>query len=149
MAKISKQKIRGRGPVYSLQEFKDYADNHGGKCLSTIFISIHQPLYWECKEGHRWSACIRVRDEKPTWCLKCSHNHISGDYHRLDLEYCQDVANKYQGKCLSTEYKNMKEPLVWQCQYGHVFSRNLDHVQNQNMWCNKCIKSKKKINLKK
>lgn len=129
---MKKTKVR-----FTLVEFKEYARSKGGQCLSTEFKTIHDKLDWECKEGHQWSAAIRVRTKSPTWCKKCMDKASAGQYHKLNLNDCHDLANKYGGKCLSTEYVNARTKLNWTCSAGHLFSKKYDKVRTGE-WCPDC-----------
>jgi hypothetical protein len=46
------------------------AEEHGGKCLSSLYLNSHSPLKWRCAKGHEWFA--RPSDVKSgDWCLRC------------------------------------------------------------------------------
>lgn len=56
---------------------------------------------------------------------------------KKDLQYCQTLAAKNGGLCLSTEYVNCRTKCKWQCKEGHSWEAVSDHVQ-QGHWCPYC-----------
>jgi hypothetical protein len=56
----------------TIEEMRNIAKGHSGKCLSDIYVNSYTNLMWECTEGHQWEA-------KPSntiagsWCGKCVH----------------------------------------------------------------------------
>jgi uncharacterized Zn finger protein (UPF0148 family) len=46
------------------------------------------------------------------------------------------------GKFLSTEYTNMLEKYLWECDKGHVFTATFNHVKNRGQWCPICGREK-------
>ena len=56
-----------------LEDTKQLAERHGGKCLSDKYVNSKSYLEWECKKGHRWKArADRVKGG--TWCRICEIN---------------------------------------------------------------------------
>ncbi len=56
----------------TIDVMQEIAKSRGGKCLSTKYVNSKTKLYWECSEGHRWSA--RPSDIKAgKWCRVCSY----------------------------------------------------------------------------
>ena len=51
---------------------QEIAKSHGGKCLSTEYKNTHIKLHWECKELHRWWACLGHVKNSNSWCPECS-----------------------------------------------------------------------------
>jgi len=58
-----------------LEKARNIAESHGGRCLSETYIECHQPLVFECKEGHRFEtglASVNAIDHKrPRFCPEC------------------------------------------------------------------------------
>ena len=63
-------KCHGNAPL-DLAEFKEIAEQRGGKCLSRKYVNIGTNLRWECAEGHRWEA-TPGNVKRGTWCKECS-----------------------------------------------------------------------------
>ncbi len=57
---------------------------------------------------------------------------------KLTIEILQEAAKSKGGKLLSTEYKNSKKKLVWQCSTGHVWEATWSSIA-QSSWCPKCV----------
>jgi len=58
---------------------------------------------------------------------------------KLTLEDAKQIALSRHGECLSTEYKNIGEPLTWRCQSNHQWQNSLNHIKNRGQWCPFCI----------
>jgi len=56
----------------------------------------------------------------------------------LGLEYCQEYAAEYGGKCISIEYENYNSLLEWQCKRGHEFESTLNAIEHRESFCLEC-----------
>lgn len=54
------------------------------------------------------------------------------------LEELHEIARKYGGRCLSNEYVNSKEKLLFECKHGHQFESCRNYLKAGN-WCPFCI----------
>ena len=104
---------------------------HGGKCLSLTMRNAHDHLQWRCAVGHEWSSEYNSV-KKGQWCPDCAGNR------RKTIYDMQTVAKERGGKCLSTQYKNNKTLMTWQCANGHVWDDTPDRVMNRGRWCHQC-----------
>jgi hypothetical protein len=57
----------------TIEEMRDEAKKHGGKCLSEKYISSKYKLEWMCKNGHRWPA-LPGNIKAGHWCPVCARN---------------------------------------------------------------------------
>lgn len=57
---------------------------------------------------------------------------------RLTLEDVQKTAEERGGKCLSDEYKNAREKLLWECELGHTWWATTGNVRSRGSWCPEC-----------
>jgi hypothetical protein len=87
-------------------------------------------VWWRCLQGHEWMAVVAER-AYGHGCLKCSH------INPLSIEEMHELAKMNEGECLSTEYKNNREKIVWKCKRGHVFYSPASQIK-QGRWCYKC-----------
>ena len=117
----------------SLDEYKNIAKERGGECLSEKFINARTKLKWKCDKGHEWEAQA-YSIKTGTWCPQCSGN-IS-----LDIETARSIAEERGGECLSNEYINIDEKLLWKCYFGHEWKNSLNKIKNGNQWCPTCNK---------
>lgn len=110
-----------------LKEMQRRAEERGGKCLSSTYVSANHHLEWECKNQHRWFA-------KPSrkWCLICSGSA------KRTIEEMHNLAAKFGGLCLSDVYPNNRTKLKWQCKNNHEFEATSSSVGNYGYWCSKC-----------
>ncbi len=53
------------------------------------------------------------------------------------LEELHEIARKYGGYCLSNEYINSKEKLLFECKHGHQFESCRNYLKAGN-WCPFC-----------
>ena len=55
----------------NLVMMQDYAQKHGGECISINYVNSKTHLHWKCSEGHEWTA---KPDHvlKGHWCPVCS-----------------------------------------------------------------------------
>lgn len=65
----SYQKMRDL--AHTIEEMRQAAARHGGKCLSPKFLGAHGKLLWECGEGHRWLATPHNILTHGSWCPDC------------------------------------------------------------------------------
>ena len=65
---------------------------------------------------------------------------------RLTLEDMQDLASQRNGKCLSTEYRNGRTRLKWQCEKGHIWEARPDNIKSNNSWCSICTRQLPRYN---
>jgi hypothetical protein len=56
---------------------------------------------------------------------------------RLTIDEMHNIALQRNGVCLSTEYKNAREPLHWGCNNGHFWFACADSIK-RGTWCPKC-----------
>ena len=112
---------------------KEIAISQGGECLSKEYINSSTKMKWKCKEGHIWNTNFENIKLSNSWCPICSGN-IS-----YNISFCiKYVAENFNGKCLSREYKNSKEYMLWKCEKNHIFESKFYNVKVRNNWCPKC-----------
>ncbi len=123
------------GKRHTLDELRQKAQEHGGKCLSEKFLGITVKHRWECAEGHQWEAKPdHVLRRK--WCPFCQGTRP------LTLAVMQEWASKKKGKCLADMYVNTKTKLLWECAMGHRWETTPDSVRSRN-WCPTCSGKKR------
>ena len=116
----------------SIAEMQRIAAERGGKCLSETYVNSKTKLWWQCAEGHQWSA-------KPNsikngcWCPYCTGN-VKGT-----IEEMQTIAEERGGICLSDTYIDSQTKLWWQCAEGHQWSARPANVK-RGYWCPHCAR---------
>lgn len=60
----------GRYPL-GLDVLAALAREHGGVCLSTIYVDSKTHMRWRCAEGHEWQA-VPISIKQGTWCPVCA-----------------------------------------------------------------------------
>jgi hypothetical protein len=117
----------------TIEEMKDIAIQRGGKCLSAEYVNDDTKLKWQCDKGHVWEARPHnIRQGQ--WCRTCSGSL------KLTIEEMRSIAEARGGKCLSSEYKDNKTKLKWQCSKGHKWEAIPNNVKSKGHWCPVCSK---------
>lgn len=118
--------------LLTLQEMQELARSRGGKCLSEEYGNGKTKLHWQCAKGHEWWATPSSIKYQGSWCLICA-NRSPGT-----IEEMQELAESRGGKCLSKEYINADEDLIWQCYRGHEWLAAPSRIKHQGSWCPEC-----------
>jgi hypothetical protein len=121
-------------PQLSLEWFKKYASERGGRCLTGKYRNAWSPLTFECRNGHRWTTVARNL-RRGSWC------HVCGGSNPLTLEAFQSIALERGGNCLSKRYRNQRQKLKFRCANGHVFGKEASAVKNTSQWCPECAQN--------
>ncbi len=125
---------------YTIEDVKKIAEERGGECLSTGFVSTSEKLRFKCAAGHEWDATLSNvlgnDKRKGTWCPECAHEDV-GAREKTTLESLQAIARSRGGVCLSSEYVNAKEPMLWRCAVGHEWHQRAGNIK-AGTWCKKC-----------
>jgi hypothetical protein len=128
----------GKPIRWTLADCQAHAKELGGQCLAQIYKNNVTPMEWECHRGHRWKARWGHMTDKSAWCPRCHHLKLSV-YLRMDgLAQAHELAKKRGGRCLSKRYRNNQQPLLWECQLGHRWRTDLNHVKGRGSWCPVC-----------
>lgn len=115
----------------TLEDCMNVASQKKGACLSREYVNSSTKLTWQCHEGHIWDA--KVSDVKSGyWCPYCA------GVAKPTIESLKELAASRGGKCLSPEYVNNREKILWECAKGHQFEMNFKAVKQQNQWCTIC-----------
>lgn len=48
------------------------------------------------------------------------------------------IALSHNGKCLSSDYKNIKQKLLWECEKGHTWFATPFSIKVRKSWCPVC-----------
>ena len=126
-----------------IKQLTEIAEKRGGKLISKEYKGTEIVLEWKCKNGHIFQA--RPHGIKSGyWCGICSAKN-RGLNRRSTIEEMQAIAKSREGECLSNEYKDSKEKLLWRCKEGHKWYATPGDVKNSNSWCRTCSKKRNTI----
>jgi hypothetical protein len=115
------------------------ASVHGGICLSEKYSGNHVKLRFVCQNNHKWETTPIVV-LKGHWCPKC-RDIQQGIKRRLTITEMNQLALKHDGRCLSTEYINANEHLLWECSEGHQWKAIPNSIK-RGSWCPICAKER-------
>lgn len=122
----TKEKLR----KYTIDYLRTFAHGKGGECLSEKFTNSKTKYKWICKSGHEWEQ-YWYHIKEGVWCPECA------GVKKFSVEYANNLAKEFGGRCLSKDYKNTKEKLLWECKKGHQWGTSLTSVQAGH-WCPEC-----------
>lgn len=54
------------------------------------------------------------------------------------LKRLKKIALEHNGKCLSTNYKNIKQKFLWECKKGHRWHTTINSILYAGSWCPQC-----------
>jgi len=114
---------------HTIEEMCRIAEKRGGKCLSENYKNANTKLLWECHKGHQWKATpCRIKGGK--WCPYCAGKYKT-------ISDIQELAKKYDGKCLSETYLGNKVKILWECKNGHKWEALIGNIY-KGVWCPHC-----------
>jgi len=119
----------------TLEECQQIAISRGGECLSKEYVNNITKMLWRCQESHEWETTFDLIKRRGSWCPTCSDT-------KHTIEDCNRIAMERKGLCLSKDYVNAMEMLLWQCEYFHTWKQNYNNVVNNGSWCPCCSISK-------
>ena len=119
----------------TIKDMQTFASTKDGKCLSKYYINAHIHLNWQCSCKFRWKA-VWNSIQRGSWCPKCGEKK-KGSTQRLTIESIHKLANTRGGRCLSKEYNNTHQSLLWQCKEGHQWNASTSSIKSGS-WCNQC-----------
>ena len=149
-----------------LEHWRANALRRGGRCISNTCTKLKTKAMWECNFGHTWQAtpanvlfCSykgapiglpRLREQtalRSVRCLAAQHTnrHPKVDVmqppkarRKLGLVDLQAHATSKGGRCLGTEYINVKTKTSWQCKAGHTWEATPASLLYGGSWCPYC-----------
>lgn len=108
----------------------------GGECLSSEYNCVRDRLRWRCAEGHEWETTpMAIRSGR--WCFTCSLEARDAKKKARVFTRVQALAEAKGGRCLSTEYVNVKTPLRFRCAEDHEWCTTPTSISNGS-WCPCC-----------
>ncbi|CAB4378873.1 unnamed protein product [Rhizophagus irregularis] len=117
-----------------LDPARDFALSKRGVCLSEKYINNKSLLKWKCAKGHEWQASFKNVKNNNTWCPHCAKRGL-----KHNIEFAKSLAYKRNGNCLSEEYIDTNEPLLWSCAECHEWNASLHSIQ-RGSWYPHCSK---------
>jgi hypothetical protein len=115
----------------NLKVLQEKAATHGGKLLSTVYVSNKDKYLWECAKGHQWLAEANNVLNANRWCWQCL---------KFTIEDIQTIAVKRGGICLSPTYIPGCR-LQFRCAEGHEWETSFPSIQHGH-WCRTCNTTK-------
>jgi hypothetical protein len=125
----------------------DYAKSRGGECLSTEYTKAKDKMLWKCDNPThpQWESPFDSMVSGQRWCTLCGIEKNANKNRLSDgLERAYKHAQSKGGQCLSTEYTNARDPMLWKCDNPEhpVWQSDFDHVVSRDRWCQQCAYDK-------
>ncbi|MBL7914651.1 MAG: hypothetical protein JNL49_06355 [Bacteroidia bacterium] len=116
----------------------EFAEKHGGKCLTNTVNGIHSIVTFECKEGHTWQTKLTIKNSK-SWCPECSKSKSSA---KRTTPYSKIVeivnACGFELKTPEKDYKTKGQKLLLRCSKGHTWRDTIWSIHTLKRACPKC-----------
>lgn len=129
-----------------LLEAQEYAESKGGKCLSTNYINSNTKLEWKCNiaEHNSWFANFSSVVLGGGWCPECVGKFSKSD----QLEKIKQYAKSKGGECLSNEFINSKNKLLFKCgnKDHKPWKATFTHIMRSDTWCRQCFEEQIGLN---
>ena len=116
-----------------IEKLKKITDEKEGLVFLTNHPTTKSKQIFMCKNNHIWRTSIDAVLNAKKWCIICHRKDIS-----LDIDVAIELASEKNGHCLSTECKNTRSKLQWECYNGHNWWATLASVKYGGTWCKKC-----------
>ena len=119
-----------------LEKMQKLAQQKGGLCLSTEYVTSKTKLTWQCAQGHVWMAipnCISMGQ----WCPKCGKKRTA-EKNKLSIDEFRQIAINNGGKLVSEKYITASERLLFECQEGHQWKTTPASIKHAHSWCPVC-----------
>jgi hypothetical protein len=123
-------------PPNRIEVMRALAISRGGLLISDKWISSSFKYEWKCSCGHIWNAAWSSVSTGGSWCPSCSGNLPRS------LDVLLQIAEKRNGKLLSTVYTGVEGTYHFECSLGHKFSNRFTHIE-KGQWCPTCNKGSK------
>jgi len=116
-------------------DMQAFAKAKGGVCLSINYGNAKSRLRWRCANGHEWETQASVI-LGGHWCPQCEKFRLGRKY-ALTIEDMQKAAAESGGVCLSKNFLNNREKLLWRCAKGHEWEAVVNSIRSGS-WCRIC-----------
>lgn len=115
----------------TFNKYKTKIEEIGGNCITTLetYKGTTAKIERICEKGHKQQTHPHVLFDAKDHCKICLNKE------KLTIEQAREIAKQRGGKCLSTEYKNSAEKLLWECADGHQWETPLSSIKNKYSWC--------------
>lgn len=95
-----------------------------------------------CAHEFKQTGRSYLNSRKVAGCKKCAMKVTAQEVgkKKLGIGALQAIAEEHGGRCVSTQYLDVKTKYDWRCVKGHNFSRSLDSMQSKGSFCTPCSK---------
>lgn len=113
----------------TIDKCNQLAEDRGGKCIS-MFYTNKANMKWRCAKGHVWET-MYGNIKSGCWCPHCT------GHARVTIDICNQLAEDRGGKCISNQYQNCDNHMLWRCADGHEWSAKWNNIKTGH-WCPTC-----------
>lgn len=117
----------------NISKMRALAKSKNGKCLSRSYKNINTKLLWSCNKcGDVWETAP-YNIKLGTWCPRCAGTK------KKSIEDMKKLAQSMGGECLSKEYINCYDDLLWKCGVCRFTWKATPNNVRRGTWCPYCI----------
>lgn len=120
------------GRRITLENLRDLARAHGGKCLSDKYTWSGASYKWECEFGHIWTSKYD-NIYRGCWCPTCAKQKFA----IMDLK---NLAQFKGGQYLGDTPAHINKSVHWLCACGHEWKATFTEASKN--WCPRCSERK-------
>lgn len=121
---------------YTHEEVEKYFATEGYVLLDK-YKTCNDKVTVLCPYGHKWEVSFSSFKNANNRCSYCKGNA------RYTYEYIKEYIESFGYKLLSIEYKNSKEKIFIECDYGHKYETNFSNFKNANRRCPLCYENRR------
>lgn len=110
--------------------------------LSNVYSGYDVPLEYICPKNHLTKMSYHTWKRNQYKCKECGKEE-AGNKQKLSYDYIKSKFEERKYKLLSTEYKNKKTKLEFECPNNHKGTISFDSFYYANSICVECAGSKK------
>jgi hypothetical protein len=139
----------GRGS-YSIEEFREFARDRSGECLSDECHGARSILRMRCSQGHEWELAAGTVRSQRTWCRKCSTKEKAQERgiasaNRRAGKADRMLAESKGGRLLRAGGAGESRWREFVCAEGHQFRIGEDRGgRERKKWCPVCRAARNK-----
>lgn len=126
-----------------LEKLQAVARINGGECLSRRYFGADVKYRMRCAAGHVWKTKASSISAGH-WCPICRRTGRPPAY---SIEDARRTAHARGGRLLSTSYRRVDKPLLFECGAGHRFRTTLSKVLSDGHWCRRCATEDRRLGI--
>lgn len=127
----------------TILEVRQYLKKFNLELVSDEYNGVNAKLKIKCNCGNIFETTLnRVKHRNKRTCNKCV------GLERITIDNVLKYVNEFSNcKLISSEFKNIDDNLLFQCQCGEIFERSFYNFKKFEKRCPKCRESERSLNM--